>query len=76
MAENYSEKDELNQSTSVEDIIGNYPRLNNDRINFSKVSGALELCNQGGRSMTIVAIRKKSSSISIVLKSILFTGKV
>lgn len=45
MAENYSEKDELNQSTSVEDIIGNYPRLNNDRINFSKVSGALELPN-------------------------------
>ena len=45
MAENYSEKDELNQSTSVEDIIGKYPRLNNDRINFSKVSGALELPN-------------------------------
>ena len=45
MAENYSEKDGLNQSTSVEDIIGKYPRLNNDRINFSKVSGALELRN-------------------------------
>ena len=45
MAENYSEKDGLNQSTSVEDIIGKYPRLNNDRINFSKVSGALELPN-------------------------------